>query len=566
LAPRFRDTRTLLKEVPLTSYPGYQGEPTLSPDGSQFAFVWDGGQENAPPQIYVSLASRGTPLKLTNTPGAAARSPSWSPDGQTIAFVRFIPGNHTGDLIVIPALGGPERRIDEAVDDGSLRAPNLRRTTWSPDGKWLYFTGRVAPESTAIFVEPSGGGEKRRLTDPPLGMYGDSSPSVSRDGRHLVFVRSVADYNQDLFVADLRDGNIAGVPRRLTSDHRDKSSPIWTTDGEEIIYVAGYLNSFLALYRVRASGGTPARMEGIGDYAVALTIAPKGHALVYSRAFRDYNIWRMPLPAARSSAATPSKFLSSTRYEASPVFSPDGKRIAFSSNRGGVSQIWVADADGSNPVALTHFTEGEAGSPRWSPDGQTIVFDARPEGLSDVYSVKADGGTPTRLTEHPAEDHLPCYSADGRWIYFASTRSGDRQLYRMPANGGKAVQLTHKGAFAPMASPDGRWIYYSKWNVGLWKVPADGGEETSIPQVPNINSVLAFCVTTSGIYFAGTPDPATRSVPLKLYRFADGKIVKLGNLDKDLWLHLTVSPDEKWVLYTQLDSSVDDLALVEDFR
>jgi Tol biopolymer transport system component len=318
-------------------------------------------------------------------------------------------------------------------------------------------------------------------------------------------------------------------------------------------------------------------MEGIGDYAEDLAIAAKGHRLVYSRAFRDYNIWRMPLPAseprasasglAASASGAPSKFLSSTRYETSPTYSPDGKRIAFSSNRGGVRQIWVADADGSNPVALTNFTEGVAGSPKWSPDGQTIVFDARPEGLADIYSIKADGGTPKRLTDHPAEDHIPCYSADGRWIYFASTRSGERQLYRIPANGGEAVQITHHGAYASMASSDGKWIYYGKPGGSLWKVPADdGGEETQVLPDRSFYGPFGFCVTASGIYFAGPRDPASGTLPFKLYRFADSQTVELGRFNTPPNLHISVSPDEKWLLYTQLDSSVDDLMLVENFR
>jgi Tol biopolymer transport system component len=384
----------------------------------------------------------------------------------------------------------------------------------------------------------------------------------------LVFVRSFGLFKQDLFVADLRDGNTAGMPRRITGDHRNKYSPLWTTDGEEIVYVAGEYSSLMAVYRVRASGGAPARVEAMGDYTQGLAIAPKGHRLVYSRSFRDYNIWRMPLPTGGGSGGGPGKFLSSTRYEDGAAYSPDGNRIAFSSNRGGVQQLWVADADGSNPVALTNFTEGVAGNPQWSPDGQTIVFAARPEGVADIYSIIAEGGTPKRLTDNPAEDHNPCYSADGRWIYFASTRSGQRQLYRMPAQGGEAVQITRKGAYQPAASRDGKWIYYSKTGGGIWRVPVEGGEETPVPDVRSIYNAHTFCVTAAGIYFAGAPDPVSRTAPLKLYRFADGKTIDLGHFDKPLGPgpRFSVSPDEKWLLYSQLDSSVDDLVLVENFR
>jgi serine/threonine protein kinase len=102
--PDWRENQAPLTEVPLTSYPGYQDEPALSPDGSQFAFVWDGGQENALPQLYVSVVGRGTPLRLTNTAGSEARYPAWSPDGQTIAFVRNSKDNDRGELTLIPAL------------------------------------------------------------------------------------------------------------------------------------------------------------------------------------------------------------------------------------------------------------------------------------------------------------------------------------------------------------------------------------------------------------------------------------------------------------------------------
>lgn len=567
---RWREASPPLKELPLTSYNGSQGEPTLSPDGSQFAFVWDGGQENTTQQLYVSVVGKGTPLRLTNMPGAAARAPSWSPDGQTIAFVRQIPGNTTGDIILIPALGGPERKLDEGFVTGlGSWAPGYGGVSWSPDGKWVYFCAFVSPQMHAIFVEPSAGGEKRRLFEPPAGSNGDLGPSVSPDGRQLVFTRHFADHNEELFVADLLDGITAGAPRRLTLDKRSKSSPVWTSDSESIIYVAGEPTSLLGIYRVRASGGSPVRMEGIGgDYPVSLAISSKGHRLVYGRSQRDYNIWRMPLASDGTFAGAPAKFISSTRYEVSPAYSPDGKRVAFSSNRGGVRQIWVADADGSNPVALTNFTGGVAGSPKWSPDAHRIVFDARPEGFADIYVINADGGTPKRLTDHVAENHLPCFSADGGWVYFASTRSGERQIYRVSADGGEVKQVTHAGGWASSASPDGKWIFYSKarGDFGLWKMPAAGGEESQVPGVASLYNNFSFWVASSGVYFAGAPDPVSRTIPLKLYRYTDDKIVELGRIEKPLALFFTVSPDEKWLAYTQLDSSLDDLILVENFR
>ncbi|MEO8594745.1 MAG: protein kinase [Candidatus Solibacter sp.] len=555
LLPGFR-TATEWKEVPLTAFTGRVRQPALSPDGKQYAFAWNGGEGGEWLQIYVSLVGPGKPLRLTNRNDMTAVYPSWAPDGQSLAFVR------PDGLYVIPALGGVERRLDDGADI-SVRASTA---AWSPDGKWLYFSAGSAPQSPALFAKSSSGGERRRLTDPPAG-YSDLFPAISPDGRQMVFVRQQDVYNGDLYICDLRDGPTAGPARRLTQDRRTHASPVWTGDGREIVYTSGVGNDggLMRIYRVAASGGPPKRVEGIGEHAARVAIAPKANRLVYARQYADYNIYRMELPANGKPAGAPEKFLSSTRREATPSYSPDGKRIAFWSNRAGTEDIWVADADGSNPVQLTTFKSGVAGTPQWSPDGQTLAFDARPEGQSDIYSMRADGGPPKRLTDNPAQDAVPRFSADGRWIFYSSSRSGRGHLYRIPAGGGEPVQMTQRGGGSALASPDGKWIYFVGGS-SLWKVPPEGGQETQVLPDGSMLRPAKFALTASGIYFAAAADPVSHAVPLRLLRFEDGKTVDVALLDREPFLQFNVSPDDKWLLFTRLDSSLEELILVENFH
>jgi Tol biopolymer transport system component len=331
---RWRTTPTTFRETPLATYPGYEGQPTFSPDGNQFAFVWDGGVENGPTQLYVRTITGGAPLRLTNTPGTSVRQPAWSPDGQTIAFVRSKVGSvATGDLVLISPLGGTEKKIDEG---------EIGRIDWSPDGKWLYYAARGARDALGVVVNPSTGGQRRLLVEPAEGALGDLAPCVSPDGKRLVFVREFADFNEDLFVVDLVDGERAGTPRRLTYDHRSTYSPVWTADGNEVVYISGEGLGWLRVYRVRDTGGTPSPLPFAGaEYAVTLAVARSGHRLIYGRGGFDVNMYKMTLPDDNKPAGPPSEFLSSNRLDYTPSLSPDGRRVVFASNRTGVDQIFL---------------------------------------------------------------------------------------------------------------------------------------------------------------------------------------------------------------------------------
>ena len=180
-----------------------------------------------------------------------------------------------------------------------------------------------------------------------------------------------------------------------------------------------------SLWKVPASGaGEPEQLPFSGGEASWPAISRSGNRLAYEREVFDPNIWRLSLSGPGVAAGPPARFIASTRSDAAAQYSPDGKRIAFESDRSGVHGIWVSDADGSNAVELFSQAGASCGTPRWSPDGQRIAFDSDPEGNIDIYVIRASGGKPIRLTTDSADDEAPSWSRDGKWVYFASKRTG----------------------------------------------------------------------------------------------------------------------------------------------
>jgi Tol biopolymer transport system component len=309
-------------------------------------------------------------------------------------------------------------------------------------------------------------------------------------------------------------------------------------------------------------------LAGVGQDAYNPAVSPRGNLLAYTQQLENDNIWRAKGPRSTTQGGSPVELISSPRAQFGAQFSPDGRRIAFTSDRSGTCEIWVCKSDGSSPVQLTSFGGPQTGSPYWSPDGRWIVFDSQPGGKAGVFVVSAEGGEPRRVTEGKWHDLDPSWSRDGKWIYFCSNRSGDWELWKVPALGGQPVQLTQDGGFEAKESDDGKWLYYSKFlKQGIWKMPILGGTGTL---VLNRQCERYWALTDHGICFidlAAKPHPT-----INVYSFDTQRVIRIGTVDKEPATYsgtvgaLSVSPDGQWVLYPQIDRLESHIMLVENFR
>jgi Tol biopolymer transport system component len=579
------ETRSPLKITPLTSTPGVERNPALSPDGKQIAYV---SPREGNFDLYVQLIGTGATLSLTATPGREM-SPVWSPDGRFIAFLRGA-GERKG-IYKIPALGGAETKLADAFGwpTAGVMAQAL---DWSPVSNTLAIIDKSsASDPWSIFVLSLDSGEKRVVTTPPLGSHGDRFVAFSPDGSRLAFARmrqpSVALQGQltgDIYVVPVEGGQ----PTKVTSEDMVVFGLAWAADGTDLVFPGSHGGrNNTTLWRVSAKGGAPAPFTNIGDEIWDVSISRKGDRLAYTQASQDTNIYSIELErGSRDSfrAGSPVELISSTRFDLSPQFSPNGRTITFISERSGAAEVWQCDADGTHLAQLTTLAAATVSNPKWSPDGGAIAFEVSNGGNTDIHVLSADGGGARRLTsDRSIENNMPSWSKDGRWIYFTSNRTGRTEIWKMPAGGGPAVPVTRGGGSNPVESRDGLSVYYlrSGGEPGLWRVPPDGGDETPVFRAKVAENNWA--LSASGIYYLDrdTTSSGQQRYTLKFFDLATRRATEIGPLVASLGERLApndprmgtfgifsiaISPDERRMLYTQRDKLEADLMLIENFR
>ena len=557
------------RAVPLTSLPGVVRSPSLSPDGTYVVFSWNGPKRDNPDLYVQQIGGTGPPSRLTSDP-ANDYSPSWSPDGRTIAFLRRGPAGDKSGVWRIAPLGGPERKVAEIQP----RLPSFLPASlaWCPDSTCLFATDTLgADKPDALFRIALETGEKRQLTHPSVGR--DADPAISPDGGMLVFRRDATPGSGEFYRLSLKDTNGSeGDPVRLTSTLY-AGKPVWIPDSREILFSARG-----GLWRLDTStGGTPSRLPFVGQDGATPVVsrAPgAGRRLVYVRSFADSNVWRVDTAQPGAPAASPPVVaIASTRGDLTPNLTPDGRRVVFLSDRSGEYEFWVADPDGSNAFQLTSMAI-IPGYPKWSPDHTMIAFHGDPDGRPDVLVVPARGGQPRNITKGTTGAVYPSFSRDGQWIYFAAGgERGEPRIWKMTVGGGAPVQVTDTAGAIAIESYGGDLFYVDTTNGPgtVWRLPHGGG-----PAVKIVEGVVLgnFDVAEEGLYyidrvsgdagsFTDRPDGETR---LRYFDFATSRSTTVATNLGTIGLGLSATRDGRTVFFSRVDSSTDELILVDNFR
>jgi Tol biopolymer transport system component len=270
-------------------------------------------------------------------------------------------------------------------------------------------------------------------------------------------------------------------------------------------------------------------------------------------------VWRLPLAGGKP--GKPERLIFSTRRDIEPRYSPDGHKIAFTSDRSGANEVWVCDADGSDALQLTSMNATMTAGARWSPDGQRLVFVSSLEGQQELYLTGANGGQPVRLTNNPAHDSAPSWSRDGKRVYFVSNRSGRFEIWRMPPDPtASPTQVTVNGGFAAIESTDGKTLYYAKGSR-IWQTPTGGGTEAEV--IRRLSEWGNFDVTDSGIYYISSGGLAAE---IRFWSFATRRNTRMAMIEKRPAFGLAAALDNSAVLYSQFDAESTELVLIENFR
>jgi serine/threonine-protein kinase len=444
----------------ITSEPGVEFQPAISPDGREVAYL--AGPIEAPHLVIRKTANvaGGGEARPADSSLLGEWSPSWSPDGD---FVRFLACRAAGCVWnEAGSLGGTVRSVPLPH-----RARNQSGLAWSPDGARVAFS-----VADTIFVSSAADTTPRHVTVHSTRYGFLHSLAWSPDGTRIAYVNGNPLW--------LHSGNPAassvwivnaegGAPRPVAGEGFLNVSPAWL-DARRLLFVSnrdGPRGVYVVEVGPHGRSGEPRLVPGMADpHSISYSVGT--HTLSYAKFTLRQNIWSYPLGRSGPiSIRDGHPVTSGTQVIEEHDVSPDGQWLVFDSNRRGTMDLYKMPRQGGDAVPLTDFPGNEY-CPRWSPDGREVAFywvdPGSPGGRGQIMVMPAEGGPPFALSSSPGKvSSYPSWSPSGLAIAFQSNRAGSYQTWLLSRDtvGGawhEAVQLTHFSCERPVWAPDGNGV------------------------------------------------------------------------------------------------------------
>ena len=564
-----RDGMRFSAATRITDDEGLEIEPALSPSGDRVAYVT--GEPGAM-RVEVRRVSGGRPVRLTQDLRGRHLSPTWSPDGEQVALIT-LEENRASTLYAVPATGGAPRVLFRSEPGAYLNG-----LSWSPDATHIAFK-----RDRGLYKLEIEGGKLVHLAD----AWAPHSFAWSPRGDRIAFVSENSGYSNSSNIAPSSIWLVSaegGAPKRITSSAHLNQSPAWWPDGHRLLFISNRDGTpdlySVALTAASDPAGPPTRLT-VGLNPLSFSLSADGSRLSYAKPVVDGDIWILPLSGADGSEgsaplrlAQATRLLSKRQVIETLSLSPDGRWLAYDSNRGGNQDIYKVSVDGGEPIQLTRDPADDF-APEWSPDGREIVFYSFRNGNRDLFVTDADGRELEQVTTSDGSHAFPHWSPDGLSIvyqYNPHEAPGDfPTLYRVvrgqvhEAGGdegevawGRTEPLNQTLSGGPRWSPDGRWIAYKGLrNISVLSVTT--GQESVLVEGVSSAGPLIWAEDSESLLFAARLDGVSAIWQIPRAGGAPQPVAEGDRIFPRFWF----DTDGERIFFTQLESQEADIWVVE---
>ena len=428
--------------------------PFWSPDGTMLAVA---SGESGPPHSVVVPVAGGEARRVTTGSGVDVPT-GWFPDNDRLTYLAS--GGGTFSTFVTSIRSGETRPLVPGEKLPHVGSP-------SPDGTRVAYYAIDGPKTTLWIADSLGANPKQLTTEgfeAPSGVYFGWSP----DSKEILY-ESRRTGKADIWVVPVD----SGPARQLTHDVQDDYAASWSSDGKWIAFLSNRGRQ-TDVWVMPAAGGDEQRITDSRNVEFSIAWRPGSRELTFVNPNTSAGVWAMNLADGSEQRLTPDS-LQISWFNNSPV----GTDVNVVIQRGGGVQDLAVGSITGGPLRMLITGGGTVTTPVWSPDGSKIAFQADRGGTEDIWVIDATGGTPRQLTNWQGYEAWPAWSADGKEVYFQAdrdTKLGD--IWKVSVAGGEPVRITNTGVFgnrvltrngaiyAETMNPAGGQLTFARINAG----------------------------------------------------------------------------------------------------